>query len=57
MGIHLVLGIFIGFTYEIVMQFSTTFSIKSDFPPLLSVWLPNILYAGLAAYLLKTTPK
>ena len=57
MGIHLIAGILIGFTYEIVMQFSTTFSIKSDFPPLLSVWLPNIIYAALAVYLLKTTPK
>lgn len=57
MGIHLMFGILIGFTYEVVMQFSTTFSIKSDFPPILSVWLPNFLYAGLAVYLLKTTPK
>lgn len=57
MGMHLGLGLLIAFSYILVLQFSTTFAIKSDFPPIFSVWLPNIIYGILGIILLAKTPK
>jgi lipopolysaccharide export system permease protein len=47
-GLHLALGILISGAYIIFMQFSTTFSIKGTLSPLVSVWIPNVLFMGLA---------
>lgn len=57
LGWHLVLGIGLSALYEIIMKFSTTFSTNSSLPPFLGVWIPNLLYVGLAVYLLKKAPK
>ncbi|BAV94516.1 LptF/LptG family permease [Ichthyobacterium seriolicida] len=43
-GINLSIGLFIAFLYIFLMQISSTLAIKSDFPVLLAVWLPNIIY-------------
>ncbi|MGZ5244862.1 MAG: LptF/LptG family permease [Bacteroidia bacterium] len=56
-GTHLLVGILIAISYELMMRFSTTFATNSDLNPLLAVWLPNIIYGTLALYLLKVTPK
>ena len=53
MGINIALGIFIAFSFILFMQISTTFSIKSNLSPFLSVWIPNILYAMLALVLIR----
>lgn len=53
MGINIALGIFIAFSFILFMQISTTFSIKSNLSPFLSVWIPNILYAMLAFVLIR----
>jgi lipopolysaccharide export system permease protein len=52
-GLHLALGILISGAYIIFMQFSTTFSIKGSLSPLVSVWIPNALFAGLAYWIYK----
>lgn len=57
LGWHLVLGIGLSALYEIIMKFSTTFSTNSSLPPILGVWIPNLLYLGLAIYLVKKAPK
>ncbi len=57
LGWHLVLGIALSALYEVTMKFSTTFSTNSSLPPILGVWIPNFIYAGLAFYLLKRAPK
>jgi lipopolysaccharide export system permease protein len=57
MGSHLLIGILIAVSYELSMRFSTTLSTNANFPPLLAVWVPNIIYIGLAVYLLIKTPK
>lgn len=57
LGWHLVLGIGLSALYEVIMKFSITFSTNSSLPPVLGVWIPNLLYAGLAFYLLKKAPK
>ncbi len=47
-GMHLALGLIISAAYIVFMQFSTTFAVKGNLSPLLSVWLPNIVFAVIA---------
>ena len=56
-GVHLLIGILIAISFELFMRFSTTFSTNGNFPPLLSVWLPNIFYSIVAVVVLYRTPK
>jgi lipopolysaccharide export system permease protein len=57
LGWHIVLGIGLSALYEVIMKFTVTFSTNASLPPILGVWLPNFIYAGLALYLLKKAPK
>jgi lipopolysaccharide export system permease protein len=57
MGIHLLVGILIAASYELFMRFSTTFATNADLPPMIAVWIPNILYTGLALFLVKRAQK
>ncbi len=47
-GIHLAIGLMISAAYIFMMQFSTTFSIKGNLPPLIAVWIPNIFFSFVA---------
>ncbi len=57
LGWHIVLGIGLSALYEVIMKFSITFSTNSSLPPILGVWIPNLLYAALAIYLVRKAPK
>jgi len=57
LGWHIVLGIGLCALYEVMMKFTITFSTNASLPPVLGVWIPNVLYAGLAFYLIKKAPK
>ncbi len=50
-GVNIGIGLLLSFTYILFMQVSTTFSINSDVPPMLSVWIPNIIYAILCVFM------
>jgi lipopolysaccharide export system permease protein len=50
-GLHLALGILISGAYIIFMQFSNTFAIKGNLPPIVAVWIPNIIFSVLAFYI------
>jgi lipopolysaccharide export system permease protein len=50
-GLHLALGIAISAVYIMLMQFSNTFSIKAGLNPFIAVWIPNIIFGGVAWYL------
>ncbi len=50
-GFHIALGIAISAIYVMFMQLSTTFSTKASLDPLISVWIPNFVFA-IIAYLL-----
>ena len=50
-GLHLALGIVISALYIMFMQISTTFSSKSNLDPMVSVWIPNVIFGILALYL------
>ncbi len=52
-GLHLAIGLAVSATYVILMQFSTTFSIKGNLSPLLSVWIPNFLFMIIGYFVFK----
>ena len=56
-GLHLAVGIIIAAVFIIADQFSTVFSVKGDFPPVLAAWIPNIFFTLVAFYLYRKTPK
>lgn len=57
MGLHIALGFLLGFSYILFMQFSTTFSTNADLPPIIGVWIPNLIYMVVGLVLYKTAPK
>lgn len=56
-GLHLAVGIVIAAVFILSDQFSTVFSTKGDFPPLLAAWVPNIIFSFVAYHLYRTTSK
>ncbi|HKM95055.1 MAG TPA: LptF/LptG family permease [Prolixibacteraceae bacterium] len=47
-GLHLGLGLLLGFTYIMFQQITKTFALSGSITPLLSMWLPNIIFGGIA---------
>jgi lipopolysaccharide export system permease protein len=43
--------------YILFMQIFTVFATFGNFPPLLAVWFPNILFGIIALILARTAPK
>ncbi|MCZ2224970.1 MAG: LptF/LptG family permease [Chitinophagales bacterium] len=56
-GIHLAVGIAIAALYIVTDKFSTIFSTKGNFSPLIAAWLPNIFFCLVVIYLYKKAPK
>lgn len=56
-GINIGLGLLIAFSYILFMQIFTVFAINSSMNPLISVWIPNIIYAGIAFLFYKKASK
>ncbi len=56
-GLHLALGIVISAVYIMFMQLSTTFSAKSNLSPMAAVWIPNVIFAGVAFLLYRRQVK
>jgi lipopolysaccharide export system permease protein len=56
-GMHIGLGILISFTFIMFMQVSTTFAAGGLVSPLISVWIPNFIFAFLAWFLLSKAQK
>ena len=57
MGLHLGLGLALSFSYILFQTVSSTFAVNGNTPPLLAVWIPNILYTFIAIYLYRKAPK
>ncbi len=53
MGLHLAIGIGMGAIYIFLSRFSTTFAMNQSLSPLLGVWIPNIIFAGISYWLAK----
>lgn len=56
-GAQLGIGIGSSFAYIMLMQFTTTFALKGGMHPVVSVWIPNLIFGIYALYLLKIAPK
>ena len=52
-GFHLAIGVVICVLYILVGRFSTVFSMKGNFNPLIAAWLPNVIFGALAWYLFR----
>jgi lipopolysaccharide export system permease protein len=50
-GLHLGLGLLMSFSYILFMQVSTVFATSGMLDPWIALWIPNIMYGGLAFYL------
>ena len=56
-GFHLGSGLALTFLYILFMQVFTVFATFGDLPPLIAVWIPNIIFGFVAFFLLKIAPK
>jgi len=56
-GLPLGLGIFLSFVYILFIQFSNMFSLKGGLPPIIAVFIPNVIFGILGIYLLYKAPK
>lgn len=56
-GLHIMYGFLISFSFILFMQVSSTFAFNSGMPAYIALWIPNALYSLLALYLLKKAPK
>lgn len=57
MGINLAIGICIAFAFIFFDKIFVNLAEKSSIPPLVAVWLPNVLFGILAYYLLKNAKR
>lgn len=48
LGLHLGLGLLMAFSYIMFQQVTKIFALSGAITPLLSMWLPNFLFAGIA---------
>ncbi len=56
-GLQIGAGILLSFTYILFMQVTTTFATNGNAPAILAVWIPNMVYAVIAFFILKKAPK
>lgn len=57
MGLYLGIGLGLSFSYILFQTIASTFAVNGNVPPMIAVWIPNILYAFIAFYLYKKAPK
>lgn len=57
MGLHLGIGLGLSFSYILFQTIASTFAVNGNMPPMIAVWIPNVMYAFIAFYLYKKAPK
>lgn len=57
LGLNIGIGLALSFIYILFMQFSKMFVFKDVMPPVLAIWMPNIIFAVVAAVLYRLAPK
>ena len=57
MGLYLGIGLALSFSYILFQTISSTFAVNGNTPPVIAVWIPNILYTFIAIYLYRKAPK
>lgn len=56
-GLNVGIGLLLSFSYILFMRFSTVFALSGMFSAMLSVWVPNILFAIVAIAIYAVVPK
>ena len=56
-GFNLGFGLALTFVYILFMQVFTVFATFGNFPPLIAVWIPNIIFGIIALFLARMAPK
>ncbi len=56
-GLHIGIGITLCFTYVLFMKFAEEFAKGGSIPPIISIWMPNVIFAFIAVYLYRKAPK
>ena len=56
-GLHIGIGITLCFSYIMLNRVFEEFAKGGSLPPMLAVWLPNIIFAFIAIYLYRKAPK
>ena len=57
MGLYLGIGLALSFSYILFQTVSATFAVNGNTPPVVAVWIPNVLYTFIAIYLYKKAPR
>jgi lipopolysaccharide export system permease protein len=56
-GMNIGIGLGLSFSYILFLQFASQFCLKGNLSPILAMWIPNIIYSGIALVLYKLAPK
>jgi len=56
MGLQLGIGLALSFGYILFQTISSTFAVNGNMSPMLAVWIPNIMYSFIAAFLWRKAP-
>lgn len=56
-GLHIAIGLVIAAIFILADKFSSTFSVKGNFHPLLAAWLPNVFFVIVCWWLYRKAPK
>ncbi len=56
-GVHIAYGLALTFIYILFSRITETFATYGNLSPVVAVWIPNVLFMGIALYLLKIAPK
>ncbi len=56
MGLNIGIGLGLSVTYILFMTISSSFAVSGSMPPMIAVWIPNIIYAFIGAYLYRKAP-
>lgn len=57
MGTSIGIGLALSFTYILFQSVASTFATNAGWPPMLAVWMPNLVFALIALYLYRRTPQ
>lgn len=56
-GLHIAIGLVIAAIFILADKFSSTFSVKGNFHPLLAAWVPNLFFTIICWWLYRRAPK
>jgi lipopolysaccharide export system permease protein len=56
MGLNIGIGLVLSMGYILFLTVSSTFAIKGNMSPFVAAWIPNIVFAAIAAFLYRRAP-